>query len=735
MIKRTLSLLFVLCLLPALCACNAKTADAPGSPHPAADRESVRIAGQRADETVLTEGYIPSRISFPDWLARARGWSTESDTIWLSGVTPDRAPVIAAYDTLRGEWSRFDVSVPEAHNPQLGSVTLAGNSIWTLISDEPTMEDVRSGVRSDGPIYYLLHLDRASRDGTMTRIAFSAEEDPEGHRCYFSGLLALDDSRALLGSGDRFYIVDPNAMILAEPKLPVSSTLMGFRMNETRYLWSPEGWRAFDPETLSFGNALPIGDYSMLDSNAGRCLYSTGGMLYAWDPSDGREGEMFAWNDVLLSIRDMDGSTGFENSAGAFFYPGGDPFYFTSLVCAVHGQIAPRRTLRIGGLGEDGYTPSLSLSDAILRFNHTDTEYRIEIVPITWSGEQERDRVLVELATRNDLDLLDTSRLPESAQSNGLLADMLPMIDADETIAREDFLSPLLCLMLHDGGLYEYTERFTLLTMTTHPDLFPGRDGWTVEYIESLIDSHPEMAPLWHSYDRNLIATLFQWAATAEFIDRETGKCSFDSPAFVHWLELLMLLPDGSQYSEEPKLMNIDYDLAFNAGHQERYMMKGDYIVTGFPEAEGTGSYFLKLGSNPNEWRGTVGTNTRIGILSACGDQAGAWRFVRTLMEGSDEIDLSSGIPAFKSLFERAVTAQVSDDFDERFQIAYFTEENADELRKQVYGTTKLVDTDEGLMRIMQEEMNRFLSGQFTAKQAAAAIQSKATIYAGERYG
>lgn len=666
---------------------------------------------------------------------RARGWSTEDDTIWISGTASDRSPVIAAYDTLGGEWSRFDVSVPGARNPQLGSVTLAGSSIWALISDEPTMEDILAGVRSDGPIYYLLHLDRVSGDGTATRIAFSAEEDPEGQRRYFSGLLALDDGRALLGSGSRFYLVDPTATILAEPELPVSSTLMGFRMNETRYLWTPEGWRAWDPETLSFGNALPIGDYSMMDSNAGRCLYSSGGTLFAWDPSDGREGQVFAWNDVLLSVRDMGGDTGFENSAGKIIYPGGDPFNFTSLVCVVHGKITPRRTLRLGGLGEESYAPSISLSDAILRFNHTDPEYRIEIVPITWSGEQALDRVLVELATRSDLDLLDTSRLPENAQSSGLLADMLPMIDADETITREDFIEPLLRLMVRDGGLYEYTERFTLLTMTTHPDLFPGRDGWTVKEIESLIAAHPEMDPLWHSYDRKLVTTLFQWAATAEFIDRETGKCSFDSPAFVHWLEMLKSLPDGSRYSEEPKLMNIDYDLAFNAGHQERYMMKGEYIVAGFPETEGTGSYYLKLGSNLNAWRGTVGTNTRIGILSASGDQTGAWRFVRTLMEGSDEIDLSSGIPAFKAHFERAVAVHISDDFDDRFQIAYFTEENAEELRRQVYDTAKLVDTDEGLMRILQEEMNRYLSGQFTAKQTAAAIQSKVMIYAGERYG
>ena len=181
--------------------------------------------------------------------------------------------------------------------------------------------------------------------------------------------------------------------------------------------------------------------------------------------------------------------------------------------------------------------------------------------------------------------------------------------------------------------------------------------------------------------------------------------------------------------------MNICYDLAFNAGHQEKYMMKGEYVVAGFPETQGTGSYYLKLGSSPNPWRGTIGENTRIGILAASGRQEGAWRFVRTLMEGSDDFTLSRGIPVFKAAFERALEAEISDDFDERFQIGYLSAENAEELRRQVYGTTKLVVPDEALIRLMREEIKRYHDGQLSAAEAAAAIQSRAKIYVSEQYG
>ena len=164
-------------------------------------------------------------------------------------------------------------------------------------------------------------------------------------------------------------------------------------------------------------------------------------------------------------------------------------------------------------------------------------------------------------------------------------------------------------------------------------------------------------------------------------------------------------------------------------------MMKGEYVVAGFPETQGTGSYFLKLGSRPNAMRGTIGENTRIGIMAASGKQEGAWRFVRALMEGADEATLAEGIPVFKASFERALEAEISDDFDERFQIGYLTAENAEELRQQVYNTTKLVDTDEGLIRILREEINRCFGGQITAQEAAKTIQSRVSIYVSEQYG
>ena len=722
--RRILASLVLLALLLSLCACG-KT-------------DEVEPLAPSVSDVETTDGWIPSRIEFPDWLHHITGWSTEGDTIWLSGVTPDKSLVIAAYDTLAGEWKRVDFSTADAWQPEMNSVSVAGHSVWALLKESNRYEDYQNGTgrNSEELGYYVLHIDLTSGASTAVRIPFEGEGSTEGSGLFFSGLLALDDERALLGAMDRVYLIDAEVNVLSEPEFPSGGNFYGFRVNGTRYLWTQDGFAPFDPATISLGAPISVGEgINMLDSNNGRFLRSAGQELLVCDEQNGTGEKLFNWLDVALSLSEKGGYEGFENSLGEFYYPGGDPIYGTRLIRVTRGQVPVRQPLYLAGISEEYYALNSSLTDAVIRFNNTDPEYKIEVVPIIYHGEQERDRLLIELATRSDLDLLDTSFLPDNALDSGLLSDMLPMIDADNSISREDFIEPLLKLMMQGGGLYEYTERFTMLTLTTHPDLFPGRENWTVENIEALIKEHPEMDPLWHSLDRELITTLFCWAATAEFIDRDNGTCHFDSPAFAHWLELLKALPDGGQYNENPKLMNICYDLAANAGQQERYMMKGEYTVAGFPETEGTGSYFLKLGSSPNAWRGTMGENTRIGIMAASDKQQGAWRFLRTLMEGSELIGLNDGIPVFKAAFERELADAVTDEHDDRFDIDVFTEADAETLRQQVYGTTKMVSTDEGLIRILRDEINRYYGGQNSAEETAKAIQSRASIYVAEQYG
>lgn len=85
--RRILAGLLLLCLALCLIACGKKN-----------EAGAVELSDKEG-ETV--EGWIPSKITFPDWLAGSTGWETNGDTIYYSGYTPDKQLVAAAYSDVR----------------------------------------------------------------------------------------------------------------------------------------------------------------------------------------------------------------------------------------------------------------------------------------------------------------------------------------------------------------------------------------------------------------------------------------------------------------------------------------------------------------------------------------------------------------------------------------------------------------------------------------------------------
>ena len=378
--------------------------------------------------------------------------------------------------------------------------------------------------------------------------------------------------------------------------------------------------------------------------------------------------------------------------------------------------------------------------DAVVRFNNTDPEYRVEIKPLIYSTEAERDRLLIDLATSGSgVDLLDTSLLPAGAVDAGMFVDLLPYIDADESIGREDFIPGVLDAMTRGGGLYEYIDKVALLTMYTSPGFAAG--DWTVEHIQELIAGHPELA-LPAGQER--LVTMFSLAATAEFMDWTDMSCHFDSPEFIAWLTLLKALPmEGDEWSRDPFLFWVDHDFTASVGYRTRERLNDEYVTVGFPGAQGSGSYFMKLGQYGAHRSGhlpgdltTGGYNTSLGIMASGENRDGAWRFMRTFMRGEAQPSLYSGIPVLRDCFERAVDFELrqQQSTDNRgFAFEFFNERDAEALRELVYGTQAMACSDGVVLDAMRTAINAYLGGQGSAEDAARQIQSRLSLYMGEQ--
>ena len=749
--KRRLCLLLCLLMAAGLCSCARASDNAPDS----AEQETGAVAPSGAlklsDPEPVTDtvpGWYPTLLPQPDWLLDAGGWLCRGDTIWRKGKSPDGNLLLAAYDTLNGTWERYDIYPGEGRNLRIDRFSISGDSYWLLMQESYSDEDIENLNIYWKRGYYLMYGRFSTGETRYSPIAFEGASSSESSEIRFNGLIALDDGRALLCSEGPCRIIDPEANIIAEADFQIYGGGSGFEVNGLLYMYTPDGYAPLDTVDLRYGEPVAAdGDLCCIDSSAGHFFRTHNSILYRYDPRTEESEEVFSWIDVALSYDSMGGFTGLENSAGDFFYlysgrSGG------CIVKVTRGNIPAKRTLTLACFGNAGsdyyswantvtdYTCSRELMDAIIRFNNTDPEYKVEIRPFVFNGDADRDRLLIEIATGSGVDLIDTSLLPESAMNSGVLVDMLPYMDADPEISRSDFIQPLFNAMLKDGSLYEYTEKFTVVSMITHPDLFTGRNDWTTDNIIRLRAQHPEYGIITRSQAFETIVR----ASTAEFIDWDEHTCSYDSSAFIGWLEFLNSLPEES--TGAVPLASILYDAACSAGGGSRFILEDEYVYSGFPNAVGSGSYFLRLDTDPTGGEESIGRtggdNTRIAMMASGSNKYGAWRFVRTLMLGEDDPNLFSGIPVFRDSFERALANETGDEkirkrFSALGETDSFNAEDAQKLRDLVYSTTKLIRPDETILTVIRSEINAYLGGGKTAEDAAKQIQSRVGLYLAEQ--
>lgn len=742
--KRIRQLFPLLLALLMLCACGKPESE--GQP-------DLFVIGEPQISSETEPGFVTTELPMPEGYQNFGGLQSFGDCLYLHAETPDGGFSVLRYDTLAAEWQSWELVTGEAKYPRIEAFSVADGAAWLRLMEGYSDAEMVNRDFSRKLNYYLIVLNTQSGEQTCTRIDFwrnGNDSDP-----YLTGLVALDADRAILNDDETVRLISSDAQVLGKLDLP----LMGFTeriwIGDTPYLSTNDGYCTFDPDTLQCGEPLEgiLWD-PVYSSQRGRILVTKARVLQEYDPKTGSMTPVLNWMDVALNYASLEGYSAFlgqENSNGDLFYLANN-----KLTKVSPGIVPVKKTLTLGCFAdataqgyeysETDYTCPEVLLDAIMRFNQTDPEYRIAIKPMVWHDEAERNKLMIQLATENEIDVLDTSLLPPGAVDRQLLVDLLPYIDADPDISREDFIPSLFSALTERGGLYEYTDKFTILTILGAEHLGLSREDWTTDKASEVL-TREESVP---TMTQEQMILLFSWAATAEFMDRANGTCSFDSPAFIGWLELMkripVISPEGASLYSPGCDWLISNDFASEAGYRPRMTFKDEASVLGFPGSSGTGTYFMKL--LPADGMGhtgqlalgdgflwTGGCNTSLGVMASSENKDGAWRFVKTFIQGETEPTLNDGIPVLRASFEQAVANSMQRQQSNVSDYESFNERDAAVMRELVYGTDRLVIRDDMVIDTLKTEINAFLAGKESAEETARLIQSKLSLYMSEHYG
>lgn len=306
-------------------------------------------------------------------------------------------------------------------------------------------------------------------------------------------------------------------------------------------------------------------------------------------------------------------------------------------------DFAGKQTIILGGM----YMYD-SMKTAVAKFNRENEKYRIEIKD--YSDEEEPwTKMNMDILAGAVPDIICLNNLPSDQYvAKGILEDLTPYFDKDSEINTSDILNPILEATKIDDKLYYVFPTFGVNTIIGKAKDVGNKSGWTFEDLKVLLDELDEKGGKvrpFYSEGKSEMLYSFLTNSISDFVDWQTGECTFDSQEFKDILELCDRGKNDEEkgYGEdgpsmpslirEGKILFAEDTVTLEAMQLYKKMFNEDIAFIGYPNKDREGSYFMFLNS--------------LGIYSKSKMKDGAWEFLRMFMtkEYQSQSDIYFNVP------------------------------------------------------------------------------------------
>jgi len=383
-------------------------------------------------------------------------------------------------------------------------------------------------------------------------------------------------------------------------------------------------------------------------------------------------------------------------------------------------------------------------SYAVELFNRNSRTHKIEVIDYSqfntdgdWNAGTLR--LITEIITGNSPDILDIWMIPDSILvSQGVLADLYPLIDTDPELNRSDFIERLIKLIEVDGSLYRIPTGFSIDTIIGNPAVLGSYPGWTVGEFIDVINANPNADMLAGQITNNIwFLSMILESRKDAFIDRSTGTVDFENDEFIKLLETAKIFP-----SEQ------DWDTIYNP--QEliatgRQIMQigniGSFEILLSFKAWFGGEIIFKGHPAENREGNSVYLHSNKAISANCKDVDAAWEFLRIFFSEDYQRKMNTWtFPVNNTIFEEKLedamkptgiftyTAE-----DKRVSIDPLSPKDILMIKEVVNNINQIKSIDDVVWNIINESATDYFNGIITAEDAARIIQNRVSIYISEQ--
>ncbi|MGI5899374.1 MAG: extracellular solute-binding protein [Christensenellales bacterium] len=423
---------------------------------------------------------------------------------------------------------------------------------------------------------------------------------------------------------------------------------------------------------------------------------------------------------------------------------------------------------------------------AIIAFNKSNEKYRITVNDYSMYNTEDNYSAGAEKLNTDlisgvvpDIIYVDSYNMPvDSFISKGMFADLYPLMDKDPNFNREDYLQNVFDAYSRDGKLYSIISSFNVYTVMGKASDVGTTMGWTMDDLNAIMAAKPEGMMSFANTSRDSILQMSTFMSLDSFIDKATGRCSFDDGNFAKLLEFAAQFPSqeelqmgysaagGSQrtalavaageyiggggydvyISDEERIRNGEaliqmvYLYEYNDYQMKKYAYGEEPTYIGFPTSQGIGSVLMG--------------DAEFALYAKSRNLDGGWEFIKYFLSDEHQSSIEWSFPVkISRLDELAKKAMEPPSYTwtdengvehvETYPRTYWiggqsvemddmTQADIDKVNELLFSVNTAMVYDNKVQEIITEEAEAFFNGQRSAQDAAGIVQSRVQTYISE---
>lgn len=383
-------------------------------------------------------------------------------------------------------------------------------------------------------------------------------------------------------------------------------------------------------------------------------------------------------------------------------------------------------------------------------YNEAHTDMRIEIVNYldNYSDPEEAlNQIKIEINAGKGPDMINFGwKYSPLDASNGMLADLYPLMKADESFDEHDFYYNVLETFAVDDSLYVMVPAYKIESYATINDKLSGLESMDVQQLVDAYNLSDDKSILFPGETKKSVFGMICYGSMENYIDWDDGTCKFNGDSFKKILGFANEFPLNLNITEDYSAKEI-----FTEGHALLYPVSIDsvYGITGvrllYNETPTYIGYPVDAGCG--SMAGIAGI--AIGISSTSKNKEEAWNFLSSLLDREFQDNINNGLPLRVSSLEQKLENAMEPEYDAngekiakgamRFEgedtiyIYEISLEDAETLRTIIRKIEYNSTVDYNLYNILLEEADYLFNDDRNVDDVADIIQNRARIYISEK--